>query len=145
VRAKEYLKQLETLDVKIGQKMQQAQELRLIATSGGGGIDYSKDRVKTSPSGDTLSDAVIRYAALEEAIDRDIDQFVDTKNLIINQIQGLSNPDYMRLLYKRYVEFKHLDEIADEMRYTYQYTRQLHGYALAEFERTYPNIFSSVT
>lgn len=138
MKAKDYLKQLELLDTKINQKMQQVSELRQMAQASGA-IDYSKDRVQSSPS-DSLSNAVIRYVTLEEEIDKQIDHFVDMKNLIINQIQGLQNVDHVKLLFKRYVEFKRLEVIAVEMNYTYQYIRELHGYALAEFQRTYTNL-----
>lgn len=139
MKAKDYLKQLELLDIKINQKMQQVSELRQMAQASGT-IDYSKDRVQSSPNGDGLSNAVIRYVALEEEINKQIDHFVDMKNLIINQIQGLQNVDHVKLLFKRYVEFKRLEVIAVEMNYTYQYIRELHGYALAEFQRTYTNL-----
>lgn len=143
MKAKDYLKQLELLDTKINQKLKQVSELRQMAQASGA-IDYSKDRVQSSPNGDSLSNAVIRYVALEEEIVRQIDQFVDMKNVIINQIQGLKDVNHIKILFKRYVEFKRLEVIAVEMNYTYQYTRELHGYALAEFQRTYTNLQTGV-
>ena len=136
MKAKEYLQQLKLLDVKIDQKLKQAGDLRQMAQATGA-LDYSKDRVQTSSSGDALSNAVIKYLSLEEEIDRQIDQFVDLKNQIINQIQGLKDVNYVQILFKRYVEYKKLEVIAVEMDYTYPYVRALHGYALQEFERTY--------
>lgn len=136
MKVKEYLQQLKLLDMKIDQKLKQKEDLRQI-TQAAGALDYSKDRVQTSSSGDALSNAVIRYLSLEEEIDRQIDQFVDLKNQIINQIQGLKDVNYVQILFKRYVEYKKLEVIAVEMDYTYPYVRALHGYALQEFERTY--------
>ena len=136
MKSKEYLQQLKLLDMKIDQKLKQKEDLRQI-TQATGALDYSKDRVQTSPSGDSLSNAVIKYLSLEEEIDRQIDQFVDLKNQIINQIQGLKDVNYVQVLFKRYVEYKKLEVIAVEMDYTYPYVRALHGYALQEFERTY--------
>ena len=136
MKSKEYLQQLKLLDMKIDQKLKQKEDLRQI-TQATGALDYSKDRVQTSPSGDALSNAVIKYLSLEEEIDRQIDQFVDLKNQIINQIQGLKDVNYVQVLFKRYVEYKKLEVIAVEMDYTYPYVRALHGYALQEFERTY--------
>ena len=136
MKSKEYLQQLKLLDVKIDQKLKQAGDLRQMAQATGA-LDYSKDRVQTSSSGDALSNAVIKYLSLEEEIDRQIDQFVDLKNQIINQIQGLKDVNYVQVLFKRYVEYKKLEVIAVEMDYTYSYVRALHGYALQEFERTY--------
>lgn len=136
MKAKEYLQQLKLLDVKINQKMKQADDLRQMAQATGA-LDYSRDRVQTSVSGDPISNTVIRYLSLEEEIDRQIDQFVDLKNQIINQIQELKDINYVQVLFKRYVEYKGLEVIAIEMGYTYPYVRALHGHALQEFEKTY--------
>jgi hypothetical protein len=143
MKAKDYLRQLELLDTKINQKIQQVSELQQMAGASGA-IDYSRDRVQSSPSGDALSNAVIRYVSLENEIDQQIDSFVDMKNTIINQIQGLNNVNHVRILFKKYVEFKRLEVIAVEMNYTYQYTKELHGYALADFQRTYTNLLSNM-
>lgn len=136
MKAKEYLQQLKLLDVKIDQKLKQVGDLRQMAQATGA-LDYSKDRVQTSTSGDSMSNAVIRYLSLEEEVDQQIDQFVDLKNQIINQIQALKDVNYVQVLFKRYVEYKGLEVIAVEMGYTYPYVRELHGHALQDFERTY--------
>lgn len=142
MKAKTYLEQLEILDTKINQKQMQLSDLKLKSTSTGG-ISYG-ERVQTSPSGDSLCNAVTRYVALEQEINDDIDHFVDKKNVIINQIHALSDVKYIKLLFMRYVQFKRLEVIAVEMNYSYQYTKELHGVALQEFQNTYPNILESV-
>lgn len=137
MKAKEYLQQLQQLDTVINQKIKEVQDLRLKSQSTGG-IDYSKDRVQTSPSGDAPFVKLIgRIIDLEAEINAEIDAFVDEKHKIINQIQGLKNADYISLLYKRYVEYKKFETIAVEMNFTYQYVLNMHGYALKEFETTY--------
>lgn len=139
-KAKEYLKQLRRLDELINQKNQELDYLKhKVATISG--IDYSKDRVQTSMFGDApYTNIITRIVDLSSEIDSEIDRFVDKKHRIINQIQSLQNVNHISLLYKRYVEFKRLEVIAVEMSYTYQYTRELHGHALQNFERTYPNL-----
>ena len=134
MKAKEYLQQLKLLDVKIDQKLKQVGDLRQMAQATGA-LDYSKDMVQTSAFGDSMSNAVIRYLSLEEEVDQQIDQFVDLKNQIINQIQALKDVNYVQVLFKRYVEYKALEVIAVEMGYTYQYVRILHGHALQDFEK----------
>ena len=137
MRAKEYLQQLRRLDTVIDQKIKELDDLKVKSTCIGG-FDYSKERVQTSPSGDApYVRTVSRIVDLNEEINREIDDFVDRKHKIINQIQGLDNPNYIKLLFKRYVEFKKFEEIAFELDFTYQYTIALHGYALKEFEKTY--------
>ena len=137
MKAKEYLQQLQRLDIVINQKIKEVHDLRLQAQSGGG-FDYSKERVQSSPSGDApFANMIARIADLEDEINAEIDRFVDEKHKIINQIQGLKNSDYISLLFKRYVEFKKFETIAVEMNFTYQYVLNMHGYALKEFEIAY--------
>lgn len=137
MKAKEYLQQLQRLDTVINQKIKEVQDLRIQAQSTGG-LDYSKERVQTSPFGDApFVKPICRIIDLEAEINAEIDRFVDEKHKIINQIQGLKNSDYISLLFKRYVEFKKFETIAVEMNFTYQYVLNMHGYALKEFESAY--------
>ena len=136
MKAKEYLQQLQRLDTVINQKIKEVHDLRLQAQSGG--LDYSKERVQSSPSRDApFVKPICRIIDLEAEINAEIDRFVDEKHKIINQIQGLKNSDYISLLFKRYVEFKKFETIAVEMNFTYQYVLNMHGYALKEFEIAY--------
>lgn len=143
MKAKEYLQQLQRLDTVINQKIKELGDLRLKSRSVGS-IDYSKERVQTSPSGDAPFVKLIgRIIDLEQEINAEIDAFVDDKHKIINQIQGLKNSKYIKILYKHYVEFKRLEVVAVEMNFTYQYVVELHGYALKDFQTTYENLLNS--
>lgn len=143
MKAKEYLQQLQRLDTVINQKIKELGDLRLKSRSVGS-IDYSKERVQTSPSGDAPFVKLIgRIIDLEQEINAEIDAFVDDKHKIINQIQGLKNSKYIEILYKHYVEFKRLEVVAAEMNFTYQYVVELHGYALKDFQTTYENLLNS--
>ena len=51
-----------------------------------GGIDYSRDKVQTSPVGDKLCKDVVRYTMFDQHINEEIDQFVDAKKQIIKEI-----------------------------------------------------------
>lgn len=143
MKAKEYLQQLQRLDTMINQKIKELGDLRLMSQSGGG-IDYSKERVQSSPSGDApFVKPVLRMIELEQEINAEIDRFVDEKHEIINQIQALQNPKHIDILYKHYVEFKRLEIVAVEMNFTYQYIVELHGTALKEFQLTHENLLNS--
>lgn len=140
MKAKEYLQQLQRLDTVINQKIKELDGLRA-ALFNIGSIDYSKERVQISCSGGApFVNLTGRILDLEAEIDKEIDGFVNKKHQIINQIQGLSNATHIQVLFKRYVEFKRLEVVAVEMGYTYQYTRDLHGNALRNFERSYTNL-----
>lgn len=133
MKAKEYLQQLKRLDTLINQKIKELDELRSMSTVGA--VDYSTERVQSSHSQEAPFVRIVhKMIELEQEINAEIDTFVDEKHRIINQIQGLKNPDYISLLFKRYVEFKKFETIAVEMNYTYQYILNMHGYALKSFE-----------
>lgn len=141
MRAKEYLQQLRRLDTVIDQKIKELDDLKVKSTCIGG-FDYSKERVQTSPSGDApYVRTVSRMIDLNEEINRDIDDFVDRKHKIINEIQSLENTKHIQILFKKYVEHKTFEQISVEMNYTYQYIVLLHGYALKEFSQKYSIYF----
>ena len=137
--AKQYLEQLQTIDTKINQKIEQLDEMKASASSTGS-IDYSRERVQTSLSGDKLGNDVTRYIDFNEQINADIDRFVDAKNQIIDEIHGLNVNNYIQVLFKVYVQYKSLRVAASEMKMSYQYVRDLHKKALIMFEEYYSNL-----
>ena len=132
---KEYLRQLKTASIKIEQKEDELERLKAAAESIS--ANNESERVQTTPR-DRISEDVARIADLKEEINRDIGELLILRNKIINEIQSLDNPVYIDILYKRYVEYKTLEEIAVEMSYTYVHTRRLHGLALQAFRIQYP-------
>ena len=134
MKAKEYLLQIETLQTKIEQKRQRAKEYRELALTSGG-FDYSKERVQTSNHSGQIENPVIRYIALEQEINEDILLLQQTKDKITGEIHNINNPDFIKLLYERYVESINLGVIAKEMQYSYDRIRHMHGEALKEFEK----------
>lgn len=135
MKAKEYLKQIEKLDKCIDQKQIECDSLRLLAESNGS-IQYG-ERVQTSPQGDTLEKKVVKYVQMEQEINDMIDRFVDLKHKIIDEIQGLSEVKHIDVLFKKYVQYKSLEQIAVEMNYSYDRIKHIHGYALQEFDKKY--------
>ena len=142
--AKEYLSQLRLLDIKINQKIKEAEELKALAFNAGA-LSAEGERVQTSLSGSSRQcDMIEKYVDLQVEIDSEIDKYVDLKHKIINEIHQLSDPRYVELLNLRYVpdkegRVKRLEDIAVVMKksnggeYSYQRIRELHGYALKAF------------
>lgn len=140
MNAKEYLQKLQRLDTIINQKTGELEDLYLKLKSIRS-TDYSKERVKSSPSGEAPFVKIInRITDLESEVNAEINRYMDDRQRIIDQIQGLQNSKYAEVLYKKYVEFKKLELISKEMNYTYQYIRKLHVFALREFERSYTKL-----
>lgn len=137
MKAKQYLRSLRLLDISINQKIKEMEGLERSRVSLGS-MDYSRDRVQTSPEPDASYTHVVDHIAdLQAEINREIDRYVDRKHKIINQIQGLEDHRYVDVLYKRYVEGKRMEEIAYLMSYNFKYTLQLHAEALTKFEEIY--------
>lgn len=137
--AKQYLEQLQEIDININQDLERLEEMRINACSTGA-IDYSKDRVQTSPSGDALCRYVTNYVDFNEQINTEIDRFFDAKNQIIREIRALHNKNYIRILFKVYVQYKSVKQVSKEIKKSYNYTIEQHTKALAAFEETYENL-----
>ncbi len=132
--AKEYLSQLEVLHLKIEHKRKRAIELRELALKSGN-FNYSEDYIKTSANEGKLERDVTRYIDIETEIEEDIYEYQQKKDLLIGEIHTLDNINHIKILYKRYIEFKSLKKAAAEMQYDYSYIRHIHRAALQSFER----------
>ena len=139
VTPKEYLRQLRVFSIKIQQKKDELESLKAAAENVTASID--NERVQTSPK-DRMPEDISRIVDLESEIYKDIQELLILKNKIINEIQELSNPVYIEILYKRYVEYKSLEEISVELSYSYIHVKRLHGYALQAFRKQFQNYFA---
>ncbi|MDE7363095.1 MAG: hypothetical protein K2N38_14320 [Oscillospiraceae bacterium] len=137
--AKEYLEAIQLRDEQINQKRRELEDLQRRRTVISA-VDYSKEKLSGSRSEEApferLSDKIIDLIA---EINREIDVFSAERHIIINRIQGLRDCKHVMILSRRYVEYKKLADIADEMGYTYQYIVELHIRALKDFQNTYKN------
>ena len=134
MNVKRYLNRIRLYDIRINQRIEQAEDLKRRAFSIGS-PEIKADSVQSSPSPDPLADAVSRYVDLEKKINSMIDRFVAMKDKIIGEIQQVEDPRYCTVLYLRYVKYMNMQEISEYMNYEYKYTCQLHGQALLAFER----------
>ncbi len=101
------------------------------------GIDYSRDRVQTSPTADS------HLKVIEELVDEDrealalIRDYERKMSIISNQIRSMENDLYFRILHETYINGKSLKEIASDSGYSVQYIQNNHGYALHAFAEKY--------
>ena len=129
---KKYLSQIRLLDTKIKHKEAELNEVREY-------IDnitpyISRVKVKTHPI-DKISDNIASIIDLEEQIRLEKCRMLQIKDRIINEIQSLDNPVYIDVLYKRYVEYKALWKIAEEMKYSYIHIKRLHKLAINDLKK----------
>lgn len=131
--AKEYLQQLERADVIIEQKMKEQADLEELFKCVRA-IDYGKDRVSSSGTGDApFVNPVLKIVMLEQEISAEIDKYVDLKRKITGEIQSLQDPQFIKVLFKRYVEYKGFDKIAVELECSERNVYTIHGQALKDF------------
>lgn len=138
--AREYLSKLEKIEIKIKQKTEERQELMQRATSIT--TSFGFDKVQTSPKHDKMEYSVVKAADLDKEIEEITFDFLVQKDRMINQIQELSEVKHIDLLFQKYVQHKKLETIAEEMNYSYQYVRKLHGKALKEFEKVHAEMLN---
>lgn len=138
--AKEYLEQIESLSIRIGQMQNRLDCMRETA-GGAAAIRYDKDRVQASVTVDAVERNVLNLIEMEEKIFAEKVRLESIRNKITEQIQALDDNRYVKILYKRYVEQKKFYVIHEEMDYDYDYVRVLHGEALGYFEMIYRKEF----
>lgn len=132
---KQYLSQIRRLRILIDQRERELQSLRA-ARFNAGSTDYGGAPTGGSRRvGAPFERAVIAAVDLEHETAAMIAKYNALRHTIIGQIQQLDSPERMQVLYKRYVEEKRWELIADEMGYSADYIRHLHGFALLDFAK----------
>lgn len=136
---KQYLNQISRLDRLINNKLSEISQFKELAYS----IKAitNEERVQTTPNYDKIGSTYCKIEEMETKIDRLIDEYVDKKNLIISQIDGIENEIYYEILFARYIEKKTFEKIATDLNYSFRNTTRLHGKALKEFEKKYGHLY----
>lgn len=129
---KRYMKEIKTKRQYLQRLKERRANLHLQVSFGG--IDYSADRIQTTPK-NKLEEAAIRLSDRMQSLDKKIAEVSLEIDDRIGSIEKLSNDTHRSLLFKRYVEDKSFEEISVEMGYVYNYTCNLHGDALAELSK----------
>lgn len=137
MEAKEFLRQLEKLDMMIENKLIERDQWKAIAmgaTSGSAdviinGVRHQMDKVQSSGNPQKMADAIIRYVDLEAEIDAVIDELIATKKDIISVIEQLEAVEY-DLLHKVYVQRLTLYDAAAACNKSWSWAKTTHGIAL---------------
>lgn len=130
--AKAYLRRIELLDAHINNRLDDLHTLRTLVTK----ITATVSPVAVSGSGnqDKLGDAVAKIVDLQDEINRKIDSYVDLKREVSALLEKIDVPDYVKVLHKRYFEYKPWEQIACEMNFSYRNVCYIHGKALQALE-----------
>lgn len=127
---KNYLKQYKRAIQKIAVLQTEIDNLLLMALPGG--IDYSRDKIQTSPTNDQMLNYVIKAEDLNRKLNNLKTESIDICNKIINTIESLDNVTYQTLLHRRYILLQTWEDIAESMSYSVQWVYLTHCEALAD-------------
>jgi hypothetical protein len=141
--AKEYLSGLQLFNIRIEQLHEEKQMYLDMATSITTSINPVK--VRSSHQTDRMGNAVSKAADMDALIDEEICNLWFRQHEIVKQIQQLRNAKYIQVLYKIYVQDKSIKIASVEMQMSYEYIKQLHQKALAEFENVHADILAERT
>ena len=130
--AKEFLRQVEKLDVRITNKLIEQKQWKDLAL----GITANMDgeRVQSSGTKSKMADAIDKCVDMEAEIDSLVDNLIDTKKEVIQTIERLDSATEYNVLHMRYIQFKDLQEIADHYGYEYGWATTTHGRALKSLQ-----------
>lgn len=133
--AKEYLSQLKKDRVRIDKLLEKKEVLFSRATKTTHSMMVEK--VQTSGKSDMVADNVIKSIEIGEEIEELVYDYIQRKHDIIDQIQSLSEVNYIDVLFKVYVQGMDLKTAAKQMGKSYAYVKELHKRALIEFGKNY--------
>lgn len=136
---KEYLGQIQRIDMMIANTCQDIQRLKELAVSIT--VPMGKEKVQTSGVGDIVGDNVAKYVTLEGQ--GDVAAWLEARHTIIMQINSLPDYNDYYVLYERYVNNKDVVDIAKSMGKTRQHIDRLARNAMEHFEREYKTSFRS--
>lgn len=137
MNAKQYLRQVRRLDNTVNTKLEQVEMLRAMTTRMTANL--TADKVQESNIPDKITTLICKIVDLEKEITNDIDKLIDLKTEVMRKIDSIQNDDYRLLLTLRYLNFKTWEQIAVEMKFTFQWVHELHKRALIEFEKVQDN------
>lgn len=127
-----YLMQVKLYDTHINNKLDELDRLKDIATKVTTSLSLAPGR--GSGNQDKLGDAIAKIIDLQVEVNQAIDAYVDKKREVSSVIEKVKDPDQLAVLHKRYIQYKHWEQIACEMGYTYRNVCYIHGRALQAVE-----------
>lgn len=98
------------------------------------GIDYSKDKIQTSPANDAMVNHIIKKDDIRNLI---LDEQSKAEEICLNIITAISTVgDDMQqcILHRRYILFETWESIAAEINYSIQWVYLTHAEALADMQ-----------
>lgn len=132
--AKQYLRQIRTLNRRIDSLIAEKDRLKQIA-EGVSGVSYDRVKVQSArvTPGNRQTDAVYKLIDLEERITAEIDRYVDMREGAAICIDRLPLANERAVLRYRYLCGMKWEDIAEKMNYSLMQLHRIHARALTNF------------
>lgn len=144
MKPKEYLMGVLKLKSRYEHALEELEYIRSMA-AGVESIRYDKERVQASPERDKMAEYMVKLDEAESKAQRRSEAYFNKYMTIRAQIEIISPQIYADLLFYRYIKGMKLEQIADELGYTPGWIRTIHGRALLEFGRMFPDALKEHT
>lgn len=131
MNTEQYLNQIIELDVQIKDELEEIHNLRLMMGISGGGNDG--ERVQSSSEKDKVGALAVKIVDME----RKVDDLVDKRFKITEQIKNMQNSTSRTILTKVYILGKCYKTVSSEINVSYRHFLRLNDKALSEFEQKY--------
>lgn len=132
MEAKSYLQQIEKLDSQIKKKLSEVEKLGLIAT--GTTMKFESERVQSSGSKHSMENAICMKLDIESEVVEEVKKLFKLRQKIIHDIDQLPINEY-EVIYRKYVEYKELYEIACDVGKSYSWVTSVHSRGLANIQK----------
>ena len=139
--AKEYLHSIKIKDAIINNLQHDKEDLRDMLYSLGG--TEGGDRVQNSRNNDKFGTLYARIDDKEHEITEKIDELVDFKLRVSDEINALPDSRYSAVLHKRHIQFQSWRRIAADLNYNIRYVQQLNGEGLLMFVEMYADMLKN--
>ena len=126
--AKEFLQQVEKIDILLENKLIEKQQWRDIAIGITAHMDG--DRVQSSGKQSKMENAIAKCMDMGEEIDRTVDQLIRAKQEVVKTIEQVQNPTWYKVLHMKYIQHLNLNEIADRCNGSYDWAKSAHSKAV---------------
>lgn len=132
---KQYLGQLNNIDRRIKDKLEEAEKWKAIAMSTGN-ANY-EEKVQSSPKYQKMADAVTLAVSFEEESKEKAKELTVLKDKIIKQIDGIENELYYNILKSMYINDCDLSKIGYQEGYGYKQIKRHYERAIICFGEKY--------
>nr|DAU25610.1 MAG TPA: Protein of unknown function (DUF1492) [Caudoviricetes sp.] len=131
--AKEYLRQLKTLDNMITAKLLERERIRALATR----VSTNLTEKVQGAGKNSMEDAVIKATELEEQISTDIIKLFGLKEEATELIGRIDDENSKIILSMYYISNATFEQVAENTDISSRWVRKIHGKALKKFEEIY--------